>query len=78
MVMVTQAKMVEVYEAEEVAKQAGIRLLNVGDGDRGKIGALSSIAFINDSTAAMSPSWKFKMLYRMGTTYVKIKDAFSL
>jgi len=73
-----KAKMVEVYEAEEVAKQAGVRLLNVGDGERGKIGALSSIAFINDSTAAMSPSWKFKMLYRMGTTYVKIKDAFSL
>lgn len=73
-----KAKMVEVHEADEVAKQAGIRLLSVGDGERGKIGALSSIAFITDSLAAMSPSWKFKMLYRIGTSYVKIKDALSL
>lgn len=72
-----KAKMLQVSDAEEAARSAGVRLINTSDGDRGKIGALSSIGYVNDPIGAIAPSFKFRMLFKLGNTYVKIKDLLS-
>jgi hypothetical protein len=66
----------EVSDTEYVAKTIGAQLLSF-DQERGKIGALSSIGYVNDPFKAISPSFKYQMLMKLGNAYVKLKDTFS-
>jgi methanogenesis imperfect marker protein 11 len=71
-----KSRMMEVSDTEYVAKTIGAQLLSF-DQDRGKIGALSSIGYVNEPYKAISPSFKYQMLMKLGSTYVKVKDAFA-
>jgi methanogenesis imperfect marker protein 11 len=71
-----KSRMMEVSDTELVAKTIGARLLSF-DQDRGKIGALSSIGYVNEPSKAMSPSFKYQMLLKLGNAYVKVKDTFA-
>ena len=68
--------MMEVTDTEQVAKTIGAQLLSF-DQDRGKIGALSSIGYVNEPYKAISPSFKYQLLMKLGNTYVKFRDAFA-
>ena len=72
-----KAKMLQVSDAEAAAKATGARLVSISDGDRGKIGALSSLGYLNDPATSMAPSFRFRTLMKIGNLYVKIKDLFS-
>ena len=67
--------MLQITDTEEVADAIGAQLVSF-DGDRGKIGALSSIGYVHDPYRAIAPSTKFKILMKIGNIYVKIRDAF--
>jgi len=71
-----KSRMMEVSDTEYVAKTIGAQLLSF-DRDRGKIGALSSIGYVNEPYKAISPGFKYQMLMKLGNTYVKFKDAFA-
>jgi methanogenesis imperfect marker protein 11 len=71
-----KSRMMEVSDTEYVAKTIGAQLLSF-DQDRGKIGALSSIGYVNEPYKAISPSLKYQLLMKLGNTYVKVKDTFA-
>ena len=71
-----KSRMMEVSDTEYIAKTIGAQLLSF-DQERGKIGALSSIGYVNDPFKAISPSFKYQMLMKLGNAYVKLKDTFS-
>ena len=71
-----KSHMMEVTDTEYVAKTIGARLVSF-DQDRGKIGALSSIGYVNEPYKAITPSFKYQFLMKLGNTYVKLKDAFA-
>lgn len=71
-----KSKMLQVSDAEEAAKSIGARLVSVSDGDRGKIGALSSLGYVNNPSLSMSPSFRFRALLKLGNLYVKMRDTF--
>jgi methanogenesis imperfect marker protein 11 len=70
-----KSRMIDVSDTEHVAKTIGAQLLSF-DQERGKIGALSSIGYVNEPYKAISPSFKYQMLMKIGNAYVKFKDAF--
>ena len=52
-----KSRMMDVTDTEHVAKTIGAQLLSF-DQDRGKIGALSSIGYVNEPYKAISPAFK--------------------
>ena len=71
-----KSRMMDVTDTEHIAKSIGAQLLSF-DQDRGKIGALSSIGYVNEPYKAISPSFKYQLLMKLGNTYVKVKDTFA-
>jgi methanogenesis imperfect marker protein 11 len=71
-----KSRMMEVSDTETVAKTIGAQLISF-DQDRGMIGALSSIGYVNEPYKAISPSFKYQMLMKLGNSYVKVKDVFA-
>lgn len=71
-----KSRMLEVSDTESVAKTIGAQLISF-DQDRGMIGALSSIGYVNEPYKAISPSFKYQMLMKLGNSYVKVKDTFA-
>lgn len=71
-----KSRMMEVSDTETVAKTIGAQLISF-DQDRGMIGALSSIGYVNEPYKAISPSFKYQMLMKLGNSYVKVKDIFA-
>ncbi len=69
-----KAKQLDVDYSEKIAKSTGVKLLNLFDGERGKIGALSSLGYVDKPAKGIAPSLKFRLLFRIGNTSVKIKD----
>jgi methanogenesis imperfect marker protein 11 len=68
-----KAGMLDVLDAEQAAAASGIELISF-DQDRGKIGALASLGYVNDPLKAISPSLKYRILFRFGNLYVKARD----
>ena len=71
-----KSRMMDVSDTEHVAKTIGAQLLSF-DQDRGKIGALSSLGFVNQPGRAIAPSMKFRMMLRLGNIYVRGRDVFA-
>jgi hypothetical protein len=71
-----QSRARRVSDTEAVAESIDARLVSF-DGVRGQIGALSSLGYVNDPNMAMSPSFKYRMLMKLGNVYVKLKDTFA-
>ncbi len=46
------------------------------DRNRGMIGALASLGFANEPRKAIIPSLKFRTLFKLGNSYVKVKEMF--
>ena len=62
-------------DAELTAKVVNARLVSF-DGNRGMIGALASLGYANKPQKAIEPSLKFRTLFRIGNTLVKVKEMF--
>ncbi len=70
-----KGRMVQVGDAEHTAKAINARLVSF-DRDRGKIGALASLGYANEPQKAIIPSLKFRTLFKLGNSYVKVKEMF--
>ncbi len=70
-----KSTMVQVSDAEVTAKAVNVRLVSF-NGNRGTIGALASLGYSDEPQKAIVPSLKFRTLFKIGNTYVKIKEMF--
>ena len=70
-----KGRMVEVSDAERTAKAINAQLVSF-DRDREMIGALASLGFANEPQKAIIPSLKFRTLFKLGNSYVRVKEMF--